>query len=164
MRRLRWAILAALAAVTLATAAPAGAQQDLNCSDFQYWEDAQPHLLPGDPHDLDRDGDGSACDDLPRRGGAPVPVTRPQPTTTTVSSAPILQEPVPCRPGLCTDFVESTSASAGDARRSAGRVQEIPRTGPDDRLLLMSVLAAGAFLYVGGRSIVAAVDLERRRR
>ena len=43
---------------------------DLDCSDFQYWEDAQEHLKnhPGDPDGLDRDGDGIACDSLPRRG------------------------------------------------------------------------------------------------
>jgi Excalibur calcium-binding domain len=34
----------------------------LRCSDFQYWEDAQGHP------ELDRDGDGSACESLPRRG------------------------------------------------------------------------------------------------
>jgi micrococcal nuclease len=45
-----------------APAAPAGG--DVDCSDFSSWEEAQSYLLPGDPHKLDRDGDGSACDNL----------------------------------------------------------------------------------------------------
>jgi hypothetical protein len=38
-----------------------------NCSDFRYREDAQRYLYPGDPHRLDGDGDGRACEDLPSR-------------------------------------------------------------------------------------------------
>jgi micrococcal nuclease len=49
-----------------APAAPAGG--DVDCSDFSSWEEAQSYLLPGDPHRLDRDGDGSACDNLKGRG------------------------------------------------------------------------------------------------
>jgi micrococcal nuclease len=43
--------------------APAGG--DLDCSDFGSSAEAQAHLLPGDPHGLDADGDGQACDSLP---------------------------------------------------------------------------------------------------
>ncbi len=44
---------------------------DLNCSDFQVQEDAQAVLAANssDPHELDGDEDGVACEELPRRGG-----------------------------------------------------------------------------------------------
>lgn len=38
---------------------------DLDCSDFKNQAQAQKHLTPGDPHGLDADGDGRACDSLP---------------------------------------------------------------------------------------------------
>lgn len=44
---------------------PAGAQADLNCSDFSTQGQAQKHLTHGDPHGLDSDGDGVACESLP---------------------------------------------------------------------------------------------------
>lgn len=58
---------------------------DRNCSDFRYQEDAQTFLLPGDPHRLDADRDGIACEELPKRSrlgaqvspGAPVTATAP---------------------------------------------------------------------------------------
>ena len=37
---------------------------DKNCSDFASQSEAQDYLLPGDPHGLDGDGDGVACDSL----------------------------------------------------------------------------------------------------
>jgi micrococcal nuclease len=43
--------------------APAGG--DLDCADFGTSAEAQAYLLPGDPHGLDADGDGQACDSLP---------------------------------------------------------------------------------------------------
>ncbi|GGM53396.1 hypothetical protein GCM10012275_25500 [Longimycelium tulufanense] len=43
--------------------------QDLDCADFPYQEDAQAKLLedPRDPHRLDGDNNGIACEHLPRR-------------------------------------------------------------------------------------------------
>ncbi len=38
---------------------------DFDCSDFVYQESAQVYLLPGDPHRLDADNDGVACEELP---------------------------------------------------------------------------------------------------
>ena len=43
--------------------APSGAP-DVDCSDFGSSAEAQAYLLPGDPHGLDADGDGQACDSL----------------------------------------------------------------------------------------------------
>lgn len=49
--------------------APASAQ-DLNCDDFDTQEEAQAEYDadPSDPHGLDRDGDGVACQNLPSGG------------------------------------------------------------------------------------------------
>ena len=52
----------------VAVSAPAWAV-DYDCSDFSTQEEAQQYLLPGDPHRLDADGDGQACDSLPSGGG-----------------------------------------------------------------------------------------------
>lgn len=38
---------------------------DLDCSDFANQAQAQKQLTPRDPHGLDADGDGRACDSLP---------------------------------------------------------------------------------------------------
>ncbi|NBC31122.1 MAG: hypothetical protein GVY13_00425 [Alphaproteobacteria bacterium] len=46
---------------------------DLNCPDFRYQENAQVFLLPGDPHRLDGDNDGIACESLPSRTDTPSP-------------------------------------------------------------------------------------------
>src|SRR5215212_5079155 len=53
----------------------ASAQNDLNCDDFPFQEDAQAVLDrdPSDPNGLDRDNDGIACEELPRRGGGGEP-------------------------------------------------------------------------------------------
>lgn len=65
--------VAAVAAVLLVVAwAPnASAQEEFDCEDFQFQEDAQAVLDqdPSDPHNLDSDDDGVACESLPSRGG-----------------------------------------------------------------------------------------------
>lgn len=50
----------------LTIVAPSSAQ-DMNCSDFRSWREAQDFYErngPGDPHGLDRDNDGIACETL----------------------------------------------------------------------------------------------------
>ena len=68
--------------------APAAIAQDvLNCSDFQFQEDAQAEFNrdPSDPNRLDEDAgpdDGIACESLPSRGTStpqPMEQTQPQP-------------------------------------------------------------------------------------
>src|SRR4051794_38862794 len=61
--------------------APSQPTESVDCSDFAYQEDAQAYLLPGDPHHLDADRDGVACQSLPRRsaGAAPAPRSAPAP-------------------------------------------------------------------------------------
>jgi hypothetical protein len=56
-----------------AAAAPGGGDRD--CSDFETQQQAQQFLLPGDPHNLDADGNGIACESLPS-GAASGPVRR----------------------------------------------------------------------------------------
>lgn len=46
-----------------------GGSDDKNCSDFAYQEDAQAWHNSHSNSDLDRDGDGIACESLPRRPG-----------------------------------------------------------------------------------------------
>lgn len=46
-------------------AGSASAFVDLDCGDFSTQEEAQGYLLPGDPHRLDADNDGIACETLP---------------------------------------------------------------------------------------------------
>lgn len=57
---------------------------DLDCSDFSTQEEAQGYLVPGDPHGLDADNDGIACESLPSGGsggggGAAEPAPPPPP-------------------------------------------------------------------------------------
>jgi len=49
--------------------APTGGAGDRNCSDFRTWREAQEFYLaagPSDPHRLDADKDGIACESLKR--------------------------------------------------------------------------------------------------
>ena len=54
-------------ALLVALTSTAFAQRDMNCSDFSSWREAQDFYEangPGDPHGLDRDNDGIACESL----------------------------------------------------------------------------------------------------
>lgn len=68
-----WAAIGFAAVVIglLAIANPTQAREDLDCSDFATQEEAQAVLEedPSDPHRLDRDGDGIACESLPSGSG-----------------------------------------------------------------------------------------------
>lgn len=59
------------AATAIAVAAPAEAQEDLDCSDFATQGEAQAvyDADPTDPHGLDADDDGIACESLPSGSG-----------------------------------------------------------------------------------------------
>jgi len=60
------ALTAAIAASCALLAIPStAAAVDYDCSDFSTQAEAQEYLLPGDPHRLDGDNDGIACEDLP---------------------------------------------------------------------------------------------------
>jgi hypothetical protein len=67
-------LAATVASALLVVLAPVGvAQVDLNCVDFPWQEIAQEEFNrdSSDPHDLDADNDGVACEELPRSGSAP---------------------------------------------------------------------------------------------
>lgn len=71
----------------------ASAQDDQNCDDFTYQEDAQDHLNadPSDPDQLDgNDNDGIACENLPHRPASATTATTATtaPTATTPTTAP----------------------------------------------------------------------------
>jgi hypothetical protein len=63
------ALVISVVVVVCGTVPPAGAQSDLNCEDFTHQEDAQAVLVADrrDPHGLDEDRDGIACNHLPSR-------------------------------------------------------------------------------------------------
>jgi hypothetical protein len=60
-------------------ASPAFAQDDLNCEDFTYQEQAQAVFDqdPSDPNGLDADNDGIACESLPHRPEGTTPEPAP---------------------------------------------------------------------------------------
>ncbi len=83
-------------------AAPDTPSEDLDCADFATQEEAQAQLLPGDPHGLDADGDGVACESISY--GSPAPQPAPQ-QTPEPSPAPVTPSPPP--PDVdCSDFPE----------------------------------------------------------
>ncbi|MFD2397738.1 excalibur calcium-binding domain-containing protein [Prauserella oleivorans] len=96
--------------------------QDLNCSDFEYQEDAQAELErdPSDPHDLDGDPeDGVACEGLPSRGAQPTTPTTPAPPpaeTTEPAPQPAPVEQTTTEPAFsdknCADFATQAQAQA----------------------------------------------------
>ncbi|WP_433505621.1 excalibur calcium-binding domain-containing protein [Pseudonocardia halophobica] len=89
------------AALLFGATAPALAQPmvgDKNCSDFDTWREAQNFYESagsGDPHNLDEDGDGIACETLRGAPGSTTPTTTPEPTPTTPTKPP---KPSPTTP------------------------------------------------------------------
>ncbi len=91
-------VLLLVAALLVVSASLAEAAQrranDRNCTDFKTWQEAQAFFQsagPGDPHGLDKDGDGIACESLPGSPSAPATPTRAPtrtPTTTPSDAAP----------------------------------------------------------------------------
>lgn len=69
----------------LAAGGPAGAA--VTCSNFTFQQDAQAYFNANPSSGLDRDHDGIACEDLPRRGTTIV-------TTATTTTAPPTTVPV----------------------------------------------------------------------
>jgi len=59
-------------------AAPAPSEDLYDCSDFSTQAEAQGFLLPGDPYNLDPDGDGVACEGA--GGGTASPSASPSPS------------------------------------------------------------------------------------
>jgi hypothetical protein len=101
-------LLAAL--LGLAAHAPTQARAlDYDCSDFADQAEAEAHLLPGDPYDLDADHDGIACEDLPCPCSSTPPTVTPPPVITPAPvvtpppvvappAEPVIEEPAPVEP------------------------------------------------------------------
>ncbi|HEY5943349.1 MAG TPA: excalibur calcium-binding domain-containing protein [Solirubrobacterales bacterium] len=75
--------LAAAVTAFLCVSSGSALAVDYDCADFATQEEAQEYLEPGDPHNLDGDNDGIACEDLPSGGGGsvkpPPPPSPPEP-------------------------------------------------------------------------------------
>lgn len=119
-RRTRAAAFAAALATTLALgmAGTAFAQNERNCSDFDYQEDAQAVFDedPSDPNRLDDNDDGEACESLPRRSEAEettaaedeeAPATTPPPDSA--------DDSMPGADRDCPDFPTQADAQAAMA-------------------------------------------------
>ncbi|WP_414936374.1 excalibur calcium-binding domain-containing protein [Amycolatopsis sp. cmx-11-51] len=87
----------------------APAVADLNCGNFQFQEDAQAEYEKdrSDPHGLDDDKDGIACESLKKRGTAPT-------KTVTPTVPPVVTETKPARSADkdCADFPSQAAAQA----------------------------------------------------
>jgi hypothetical protein len=95
MSLVRRALLtSAIVCGALFAASPMAIAQDKNCGDFTYQEDAQEvfDAVPGDPHNLDANNDGVACEDRPHR---PVAQPSPTPSTTPANPTPSTSKPKP---------------------------------------------------------------------
>ena len=95
---------------TPTTAPPSETSEDRNCSDFSTWSEAQAFFESeggpaSDPHRLDGDGDGIACQSLP---GAPKKST-PTSETPTPTTAPALET---FEDRNCSDFDTWSEAQA----------------------------------------------------
>jgi hypothetical protein len=76
-----------LVILTTCFAHEVAAQDDLNCTDFTYQEEAQDEYNrdPSDSNNLDADNDGIACEDLPSRGNGTTTTTGTTGTTGTTT-------------------------------------------------------------------------------
>lgn len=77
----KWGLIGAVSGALVIAFAPLGAAQDRNCDDFDSWREAQDFFEAeggpeNDPHGLDGDSDGIACEDFP---GAPETLAEAEP-------------------------------------------------------------------------------------
>ncbi|MDT0350208.1 hypothetical protein [Pseudonocardia charpentierae] len=114
------AVATLLAAVIVLLVLPGIAHaKDLNCRDFTYQEQAQDVLDAdrSDPNHLDDEGDGIACESLPRRSsGGPTTATTttkttPTATTTSATAAPVGYSTATTTTSSSTTTTEETTSS-----------------------------------------------------
>ena len=109
-----YALAASLVLLALASVTPGAIAADLDCADFDTQEEAQRYLTPGDPHGLDGDGDGRACDTLPSGAAAAVVVA-----AATRRPLPLPTAPRPSRRGSPRSSTATRSMCARSRRRAA---------------------------------------------
>ena len=105
------------------TVAPVATQvPDLDCSDFDTWQEAQDHYLSAggpdaDPHRLDGDGDGVPCEDLPGSPGPEPTPTLPPASSPTPEPTPVLQHSLSadCVPGGDLDGLDVIATCNAEA-------------------------------------------------
>ncbi len=132
--RIRFAASAAIAALAgvllVAPSPPQASAVDFDCADFPNQAAAQEYLLPGDPHRLDADDDGIACEDLPcpcsASSGEGGP--GPGPAATPMAPPPFHLDKADARRAaskVAREFARSndfvTTAVVGECRRRAQR-------------------------------------------
>lgn len=161
LRTFTVSLIAAVAA-TLPLAGVALAQ-DQNCADFSSQEEAQDALQPGDPDNLDEDGDGSACETYDY-STATTPSTSDTTTpTTSATTSPTPTSSTTATPTTSATTTPTTGAAAPptttpttthDKKADGGQVAVIPRggvatgdgtsdDGPAEPLLIGGVIALG---------------------
>jgi hypothetical protein len=118
-----FALCACVAAVLIGVAAPIASahRRDYDCDDFANQAEAEEYLLPGDPYDLDADGDGIACEDLPCPCSS-TPGGRGEAAPETTSEKPA---PPPKPPKL--NKAVARSAALAKSRRYSSRNRRISR-------------------------------------
>ena len=85
-------------------------EPDRNCSDFDTWEEAQDFFLAAggpdsDPHGLDGNGDGIACESLPGSPTQASPTPKPdRPTRTPIPTATATEIPTPVPTATATEI------------------------------------------------------------
>jgi hypothetical protein len=114
---------------SLVLAAPAMAQDEWDCADFDTQAQAQSYAADGDPYGLDEDSDGKACEDLPSSGASEAGNS----SASASASAPQFQY----------------SAAVGE--QYGGPI--LPATGGPNLVLL--VIAVAAILIGAGMGVVA---------
>ena len=112
--------------------------QDRDCRNFRTWSEAQAFYVSagaGDPHHLDVDGDGIACETLsgaPGEGGTPRPTIPASPSTPRATSLP---RPNAEQPGATPDQGRTGARSSPTPARSPAGPSRTPSSPePGDRL------------------------------
>ncbi len=117
-RRLRTAALTAAVAAGLVVTATGAAAQDRDCGDFPDQASAQAAFAAagaGDPLRLDEDGNGIACEALPRRAAAL------QTTTTSTTPTPTSSSSTTTASTASTTTSTTAPSSLGEGRYQVGR-------------------------------------------
>ena len=121
-------------ATPTATPTPGTASPDRNCSDFDTWAEAQAFYEAeggpeSDPHRLDHDGDGIACESLPGAPKSPSATPTPDSNAPTPTTGTVYDPDGPDR--NCSDF--DTWADAQAFYEAAGGPETDPHGLDRDR-------------------------------
>ncbi len=131
---LRRTLLLLVAALVVSASLAEAAQRlgvDRNCTDFKTWQEAQAFFQsagPGDPHGLDKDGDGIACESLPGSPSAAATPTRAPTRTPTVTVA----DATPNGPSLATATHPPTATRTPRGRTPTAVPTASPSSSPSD--------------------------------